>query len=98
VAEDAVYPPGVDVAVYEVIPTVFPDTGAVNVTSARPLLYALFAPTFVAEAPVGASGAIKLSCAAEVIPIFLFAIFISYFLIIIKLRGLRQVPKYLSLF
>jgi membrane associated rhomboid family serine protease len=59
VAEDPVYPPGVDVAVYEVICTVFPDTGAVNVTFASPLLYALFAPTFVAEAPVGASGAIS---------------------------------------
>jgi hypothetical protein len=62
-----------------VIPTVFPVAGAVKVTSARPLLYGLFDPKFVAEIPVGASGAIKLSCAEAFTPIFLFDIYISYF-------------------
>lgn len=76
---DAVYPPGEEVAVYEVISTVLPVVGALNVTVAAPLLNALFVPTSTAETPVGASGGIKLSCADDLIPLPLVAIITPYF-------------------
>lgn len=65
-------------AVYEVMATVLPVVGALNVTVAAPLLNALFVPTSTAETPVGASGAIKLSCADDLIPLPLVAIFSPY--------------------
>jgi len=49
-----VYPPGELVTVYELIGNLL--VGAVNVTLAAPLLYALEVPTFVAVPIVGATG------------------------------------------
>jgi hypothetical protein len=49
--------PGVEVTVYPVIPLVLPVVGAVNVTSARPLLNSLPAGTLLAVPIVGAFGA-----------------------------------------
>jgi hypothetical protein len=53
-APDAVKEPGVDVTVYEVIGSLL--EGAVKVTAAAPLLWALEVPTFVAVPIVGATG------------------------------------------
>jgi hypothetical protein len=60
------------------MPTVFPVVGALNVIVAAPLLNALLVPTSVALTPVGASGAIKLSCAEDLIPLPLVAIFTPF--------------------
>ena len=53
-APDAVKEPGVDVTVYEVIGSLL--EGAVKVTVAAPLLWALEVPTLVAVPIVGATG------------------------------------------
>jgi len=64
-----VYPPGEEVAVNDVAAD--PDPDAVNVIVADPLLYGLLVPTFVAVPIVGALGVKKLSCAEDLIPLFL---------------------------
>jgi len=56
---------------------VFPEVAGVKVTLIEPLLYARPVPTFVAVPIVGASGAIKLSCAAALLPFLIPAILSS---------------------
>jgi len=77
-----------------------PVADAVKVTLIEPLLYALEVPTFVAVPIVGASGCKKLSCAEDLIPLFLLtAIYYSSFLLYqtIMLLSLPLQPKDLLL-
>jgi hypothetical protein len=70
-APDAVKEPGVDVTVYEVIGSLL--VGAVNVTVAAPLLWALEVPTLVAVPMVGDTGTdLAPDALAPMIGIFLF--------------------------
>ena len=62
----AVYPPGEEVAVYDVAAA--PEAFGVNATVAAPLLYARPVPTFVAVPIVGALGCKKSFADSENLP------------------------------